>query len=82
MTDKKEKQLSPRRELFCQCYTSPDREMFGNGVQSYIEVYNPDTSKKNWYKTACASASQILSNLKVINRIFLMESSYKELLWI
>jgi len=69
MPNKKEEKLSPRRELFCNLYTSNDREMFGNGVQSYIEAYNPDTSKPNWYKTACSTSSQILSNLEVTNRI-------------
>ena len=68
-TEKKEEKLSPRRELFCQLYISNDVEMFGNGVQSYIEAYNPDTSQKNWYKTACASASRMLSNVKVTERI-------------
>ncbi len=59
--------LQAKQELFCQLYTS--KEFFGNWVQSYIEAYDPDTSKPNWYKTACASASQILSNIKVCNRI-------------
>ena len=57
------------QEAFCQLYVSWDKEFFGNWVQSYIEVYDPDTSAPNWYKTACSSASQILSNIKVINRI-------------
>lgn len=68
MTDEKEIKLNPKQEAFCQFYAS-DREFFGNGVQSYIEVYEPDTSKPNWYKTACASASQLLSNIKVCERI-------------
>lgn len=67
---KKEKtKLNLKQEEFCKMYTSNDRDMFGNGVQSYIEIYEPDTSKSNWYKTACASASQLLSNIKVINKI-------------
>lgn len=57
-----------RQEKFCQLYAS-DREFFGNGVESYLEVYNIDRSKKNWYKTACAATSQLLSNIKVIDRI-------------
>lgn len=60
--------LNPKQEMFCQLYAS-DREFFGNGVQAYIEAYDPDTSKPNWYKTACASASQLLSNIKVCERI-------------
>jgi hypothetical protein len=63
-----EENLNPKQERFCQLYAS-DREFFGNGVESYIEVYEPDKSNPNWYKTACSSASQILSNIKVINRI-------------
>lgn len=64
---KKEK-LDPKRERFCQLYSS-DKEFFGNGVQTYIEVYEPDKTKPNWYKTACANASEILSNPRVFNRI-------------
>ena len=64
-----EDKLNEKQELFCKTYTSSDRELFGNGVQSYIEVYDPDTSKPNWYKSACASASQLLSSIKVCNRI-------------
>lgn len=60
--------LTPQQELFCQLYAS-DREFFGNGVATYIEVYEPDQTKPNWYKTACSSASQILSNIKVCKRI-------------
>lgn len=59
--------LNERQELFCQFYVS--REFFGNGVQTYIEVYKPDQTKPNWYASACSSASQILSNIKVSERI-------------
>lgn len=64
----KEKQLNLRQEKFCQLYAT-DAEFFGNGVQAYIEVYEPNQKETNWYKTACASASQILSNIKVCQRI-------------
>ena len=64
----KENKLNPKQEQFCQLYVS-DKEFFGNGVQTYIEVYEPDKSKPNWYKSACVSASQILSNIKVTKRI-------------
>ncbi len=60
--------LNAKQEKFCQIYVS-DKEFFGNWVQSYIEVYKPDESKPNWYKSACISASQILSNIKVTRRI-------------
>lgn len=60
--------LNPKQEEFCRLYTT-EVEFFGNGVQAYIESYNPNTTKPNWYKTACASASQLLSNIKVCERI-------------
>ena len=66
MANKKE--LNPKQEKFCQLYAT-ETEFFGNGVQSYIEAYEPSTSDSIWYKTACSSASQLLSNIKVCNRI-------------
>lgn len=60
--------LNPKQERFCQLYAS-DHEFFGNGVQSYIEVYEPDQSKPNWYKTALAASSRMLANVKVCDRI-------------
>ncbi len=41
----------------------------GNGVSAYMEIYDIDTEKPGWYKTACVCASQLLSNPKVFNRI-------------
>lgn len=64
-----EEELNLKQKLFCETYTSSDKELFGNGVQSYIEVYEPDRTKPNWYDIACQSAYQILSNIKVINYI-------------
>lgn len=66
--EEKDERLNPKQELFCQLYAT-DREFFGNGVQTYIEVYEPDQSKPNWYKTACVCASVMLSNAKIYNRI-------------
>ena len=68
-----------KQELFCKLYAT-DREFFGNGVQTYIEVYKPDQHKPNWYKAACSAASQILSNTKVIARIneLLEESGFTD----
>lgn len=60
--------LNPKQELFCQLYAT-DKEFFGNGVQTYIEVYAPDQTKKNWYNVARASAAQILANINICNRI-------------
>ena len=66
---KTNKWLNQRQEEFCRLYVTSDRELFWNWVQCYIEVYKPDQTKKNRYKTACQSASQILSNIDVIGRI-------------
>lgn len=67
--EKKEivEKLNERQELFCQLYAT-DREFFGNGVQSYIEAYNPKRTP-NWYKSAMADSSRLLSNVKIANRI-------------
>lgn len=64
----KEEKLNPKQEKFCQLYAT-EREFFGNGVESYLEVYDVDRTKPNWYKTACSLASRLLSNAKVIDRI-------------
>jgi len=61
--------LNERQEMFCQLYINGDKELFGNGVRSYLEVYEPDKSKPNWYKTACSATSRLLSNVKVMDRI-------------
>jgi hypothetical protein len=61
-------ELNLKQEAFCQLYAT-EKEFFGNGVESYMEVYDIDTSKPNWYKSACAAASRLLSNVKVSKRI-------------
>ena len=66
---KAKSKLTLEQEAFCKTYVCADKEFFGNGVQCYIAVYWPDTSKPNWYKNACSAASQILSNTKVTTRI-------------
>lgn len=65
----KKKPLSIRREKFCQLYLDYDKDLFGNGVQCYLEVYDIDTSKPHYYKTACAAAGRLLSNVGVCDRI-------------
>jgi hypothetical protein len=62
------KGLNLQQERFCQLYAT-DVEFFGNGVETYLEVYDIDKTNKNWYKTACVCASKLLSNDKVIARI-------------
>ena len=63
-----ERKLNPKQEKFCQLYAS-DREFFGNGVQSYIEAYEPQQIKPNWYATARTDASKLLTNSNVLARI-------------
>lgn len=58
--------LTPRQMKFIELYTG---DMLGNWVQCYLEVYDIDTTKKWWYKTACVCSSQLLSNPKVYNKI-------------
>lgn len=63
------RKLNLRQEKFCEVYCSQDSELFGNGVQAYVVAYEPDQKKPNWYKTACTRASQLLSSIKIIDRI-------------
>lgn len=65
---KKGTKLTPKQELFCKIYAT-DREFFGNGTQSYIQAYNPNRTSKNWYRAAQSSASDLLSNPMIFNRI-------------
>lgn len=65
---KVEGKLSIKQERFCKLYAT-DQEFFGNGVQSYIEAYDVDMSKPNWYKSAQSSASRLLSKAMIFNRI-------------
>lgn len=60
--------LTPQQALFCELYAS-DREFFGNGVQSYIEAYDVDTSKPGWYATAKSGASENLTKPYILERI-------------
>ncbi len=64
----KEIKLNPKQEKFCQLYAT-EKEFFGNGTQSYIEAYDPDQSKPNWYKTARSRASELLTSPNVLARI-------------
>lgn len=61
--------LSLQQEEFCQLYISSDRELYGNGTNCYIEAYKPDKKKPNWYNTARACASRMLTRTNIINRI-------------
>ncbi len=65
------KPLNPRNKLFCKLYASPDRQFFGNGAESYKEVYDKVDDS-----TARANASALLTKpniLEEINRLLDME---------
>lgn len=64
----REDELTPKQEEFCKLYAT-DREFFGNGVQAYIEAYGVDTNKPNYFKTAAACASRLLTNANILDRI-------------
>ena len=68
LTKKKERKLTLKERAFCQLYAS-DREFFGNGVQSYVEAYNPPKTNPNWYKNARMCASNLLTKVDVCNEI-------------
>tara|TARA_R100000365_G_C2682856_1_gene27633 strand:+ start:79 stop:540 length:462 start_codon:yes stop_codon:yes gene_type:complete len=65
--------LNFQQEDFCQLYVSPDRELFGNGVQCYLAIYGEEYFEKNRkpmsYQVAMSASSRLLSNVKVIDRI-------------
>lgn len=60
--------LNLRQEKFCILYSS-NKEFFGNGVESYLAVYNVNRNNPNWYNTAKAAASRLLTNVNLIERI-------------
>ncbi len=62
------KKMTEKQELFCTLYAT-DREFFGNGTQAYIEAYDPDKSSPNWYRGCQVSASRLLSNPIICQRI-------------
>jgi phage terminase small subunit len=61
------KTLNAKQERFCQLYAS-DEEFFCNGVQSYIEAYNPK-EVGNWYNSAKSSAFDLLTKPYILDRI-------------
>ena len=61
------KKLNPKQKLFCKLYAS-DREFFGNGVESYVEAYNPKR-EGNWYKSAVVSAARLLIKVNILEEI-------------
>jgi len=66
----KKKLLNSEQENFCQLYVSPDTEFYGNGVQSYLEAYDKEISRRgNWYNTAKANAYRLLTKPEICKRI-------------
>lgn len=62
------KTLKPQQELFCQYYTSSS-EMFGNGVQSYMEAYDVNPQKPGGYASARVNAHKLLKMDYILERI-------------
>lgn len=63
--------LSPPEEAFCQLYAS-DAELFGNGVQSYIEAYKVKIGKGKGmtsYEYCRYAAHKLLTRKKILDRI-------------
>jgi len=72
--------LNAKHEAFCQTYVNGDKEFFGNGTQTYIEIYEIDLTKKGAYASARSSASQLLTKINIVNRIneLLEEGGFNE----
>jgi phage terminase small subunit len=66
MPDIPDKELTPKQELFCQYYTSPDMEVFGNGVRAYMAAYDID---QEGYNSARTQVSVLLTNHNICKRI-------------
>lgn len=60
--------LTMKEEIFCRCYATT-REFFGNGIQSYVEAYKPDMTKKGWYNVAKNMAYRLLTKGDIMKRI-------------
>lgn len=63
--------LTPNEEEFCRVYAS-DKELFGNGVQSYIEAYQITVGKGKGmtsYETCKYMAHKLLTRPKILKRI-------------
>jgi len=56
--------LNPKQKKFCELYSS-EEQFFCNGVQSYIEAYEPK-QRGNWYNSAKASAFNLLTKTDIL----------------
>ncbi len=68
--------LTPKQERFCVLYTK-DKECFGNGSKAYIEAYSIDPTKKGSLNAARSSASELLTNPNILERIRELTASFK-----
>lgn len=59
--------LNPKQKLFCEYYVSKD--FFGNGVQSYLEVYSGEAEEEITYDTAKSNAHRLLTNAYILEYI-------------
>ena len=76
----KEKKLNLKQEAFCNAYVSSDGEIFGNGVYSYCRAYGMDFNDPKKYMLAASSATRLLKNVKIIERItqLLQETGFND----
>lgn len=58
---------TPQQALFAELYVS--KEFYGNGVESYVEAYQPDKANPTWYNIAKTQASKLLTNTNVCSYI-------------
>jgi len=56
--------LNQKQKLFCELYLSKD--FYGNGIESYAEAYNIDTTETKGYNTAKVNASKMLTNSNIL----------------
>lgn len=68
--DKKKRSLNSKQELFCQHFAT-NKEVFGNGVDSYMLAYGPigPNGKPLTYMSAKTNAWRLLTNADILARI-------------
>ena len=64
----KTNELTAKQEIFCRNYAS-QREFFGNGCLSYCDAYNLDYNNETDKRSATESASRLLRNVNICQRI-------------
>ena len=67
MSEKQDRELTIRQEVFCQKYIS--EEFFANGVRSYGEAYGIDITNPKQYNVAKSGAHDHLTNPYILKRI-------------